>query len=100
MQLVSYNPHNFVLTFILHHPSRARRACCCSTRLASCFFISPEFYPVPPFLSSIYRTLYHALSDTSLHMHLYAYVLPLSSYTLCSVEWFYVDGAGFWISKL
>ena len=43
------------------------------TRLASYFFISPEF-PVPPSLSSIYRTLYRALSDTSSHMHLHTYV--------------------------
>jgi hypothetical protein len=59
------------------------------------FFISPENFPVPPFLSSVYRTLYHALSDTSSHMHLHAYVLPLSSYTLSSVECFMSIGAGF-----
>jgi hypothetical protein len=34
------------------------------------FFISPENFPIPPFLSSIYRTLYHALSDTSSHAHI------------------------------
>jgi hypothetical protein len=45
-----------------------------------------KFFPVPPFLSSIYRTLYHALSVTSSRMHLYAYVLPvpsLASNVLC-----------------
>jgi hypothetical protein len=35
--------------------------------------------------------LYHALSDTSSHMHIHAFVLPISSYTLSSVEWFSVD---------
>jgi hypothetical protein len=39
-------------------------------------------------LSSTYRTLYHALSDTSSHMHLQAFVLPVSFYTLSSVEYF------------
>jgi hypothetical protein len=33
------------------------------------FFTSSGKFPVLPFLSSIYRTLYHALSDTSSHMH-------------------------------
>ena len=37
-------------------------------------------------LSSVYHTLYHALSDTSMHLH--AYVPPVSSYTLFSVECF------------
>jgi hypothetical protein len=59
------------------------------------FFISPKFSPVPPFLSSIFRTLYHAVSDTSSHMHVHACVLPLSSYTLSSVEWIYVDWCWF-----
>jgi hypothetical protein len=41
-----------------------------------------KIFPVPPFLSSIYRTLYHALSI----MHLHACVLPvpsLASNVLC-----------------
>jgi hypothetical protein len=42
-------------------------------RVASYFFISLQF-PVLPSLPSIYRTLYRALSDTSLYMHLYTYV--------------------------
>ena len=52
------------------------------------FFISLKF-PVPPFLSSVYRVLYYTLSDTSLHMHLHSYVLPyhlipsLASNVLC-----------------
>jgi hypothetical protein len=40
------------------------------TKLASpvaYFFISPQNLSIPPFLSTIYRTLYHALSDTPLH---------------------------------
>jgi hypothetical protein len=62
-----------------------------SPRLASPlahFFLSPEKFPVPPLLSSMYRTLYHVLSDTSSHMHMHAYVLPISSYFLSSVECF------------
>ena len=38
-------------------------------------FISLEF-SVPPFLSSLCRTLHRALSDTSSHMHLHVYVPP------------------------
>jgi hypothetical protein len=64
------------------------------------FFISPENFPAPPFLSSIYRTLYYALSDTSSLMHMHAYVLPISPYTPSSVEWFHVDWCWFWKSKL
>ena len=35
MQLVSYSPHTLAFKLILYHSSRARRTCCCSTRLAS-----------------------------------------------------------------
>jgi hypothetical protein len=60
--LVSHSPCSLGFTFILHHSSRARRACSRSTHLASAyFFISTEKTPVLPFLSSIYRTLYHAV---------------------------------------
>ena len=47
------------------------------------FFIPPEFLSVPPFLFSIYHTLYHAMSDTSSYMHLHAYsgyLPPVLSY--------------------
>jgi hypothetical protein len=47
------------------------------------FSISPENFPIPPFLSSIYRTLYHALSDTSSHMHPYRPIYSLASNVLC-----------------
>jgi len=48
--------------------------------------------PTPPFLSSIYRTSYHTLSDTSPHMYLHAYVLPVPSLAL---KIFMLIGAGF-----
>ncbi|KAF8503289.1 hypothetical protein F5888DRAFT_1660582 [Russula emetica] len=85
MHPVSYSPCSLDFTFILYRSSRARRACCCSTRLTSPLaycFISPEKFPVPPFLSSIYHTLYHDLSDTSSHMHVHSFISPISSYTL------------------
>jgi hypothetical protein len=54
MRPVSHSPCSLAFTFILYHSSCARRACCCSTRLASplaYFFISPENFlslPFPP----------------------------------------------------
>jgi len=39
--------------------------------LTSSFLL--KISPSLPFLFSIYRTLYHALSDTSLHMHVHAH---------------------------
>jgi hypothetical protein len=81
MQLVSYSPHTLAITFIYCITLAAQEKLAIA-QLASpltYFFISPEFFPVPPFLSSIYRTLYHALSDTSSHMHMHAFVLPISS---------------------
>jgi hypothetical protein len=39
MQLVIYSPHTLAFTFILYQSSRARRACCRSTRLASCLLL-------------------------------------------------------------
>jgi hypothetical protein len=62
------------------------------------FFISHELLVprLPAILSSVYRTLYHSiLSDTSSHMVLHAYIIPVSSYTLSSVECFMSIGAGF-----
>jgi hypothetical protein len=64
------------------------------------FIISPENFPILPFLSSIYHTLYHALSDTSSHMYFHAYVLSVSSYTLSNVEYFVSIGAGSEIETL
>jgi hypothetical protein len=55
------------------------------TKISQCLFISLEFF-LPPFLSSVYRTLYLALSNTSSHTHFHAYLLPVSSYTLSIVE--------------
>jgi len=37
------------------------------------FFISPESFPVPPFLSTVYRTLYHAHPHTFTSTHTYPY---------------------------
>jgi hypothetical protein len=98
MQLVSYSPCS--LTFALPSSSCITLAAqeeLAVARLASplaYFFISPEKFPVPPFLS-VYRTLYHALSDTSSYMHSHTYVLPVSSYILSSVECFMSIGPSF-----
>jgi hypothetical protein len=96
MQLVSYSPCSLAFTFILCHSSLVRGVAV--AQLASpvaYFFISPGFFAVPLFLPSISRTLNYALSDTSSHMHLRAYVLPVLSYTLSSVEYLLSIGAGF-----
>ena len=67
MQLVSYSPqHSLAFTFVLYHPSRARKASCCSS-LA---------FPIPPFLSPVYHTHTpnHALPDTYV-LHILSYIL-------------------------
>jgi hypothetical protein len=43
--------------------------------------------------------MHHALSDTSLHIRLHAYVLPISSYTLYR-RMFYIDWRWFEIETL
>jgi len=58
------------------------------------YSIFPENFPNPPLLS-IHRTLYNALSDTSSHIRLHMYVLPISSYALLSVYCLISIGAGF-----
>jgi hypothetical protein len=87
MQLVSYRPHSLFLS----HSSCITLAVqeeLDVAQLAShlAYFISPDFFPVPPFLS-IYRTSYHALSGTFTHTY-YPYFLipPLSSNVLCRLE--------------
>jgi hypothetical protein len=55
------------------------------------FFISPQFSPFSP-PSIVHGSM---LSYMSSHMHFHAYVLPVSSYTLSSVECFMYIGAGF-----
>jgi hypothetical protein len=55
IQLVSYSPCSIAFTFVLYHSSHARRAWCCSTRLASplaYFFISLR--KLQPMLSSFH----------------------------------------------
>lgn len=87
MQLVSNRPHSLFLS----HSSCITLAVqeeLDVAQLAShlAYFISLDFFPVPPFLS-IYRTSYHALSGTSTHTY-YPYFLipPLSSNVLCRLE--------------
>jgi hypothetical protein len=53
------------------------------------------FFPAHLFLSSIYHTLCHSLSDTSSHMHLHAYLPPVSSNAFSSVKYFMSIGASF-----
>ena len=79
MQLVSYSPSSLGFTFTLYHSSRKRRACCCSTRLASCLLQ----LPLPHTLSSIV----HCAMDVC--------GLPMSSYTLYIVIWFISMGVSF-----
>ena len=57
MQPVSYSPSCLAFMFILYHPSRARRACWCSTRLASCLLL--YFFCISLCSSlSLHRTFY------------------------------------------
>jgi hypothetical protein len=102
MQLVSYSSHTrFHIHLVTLWPRKKCLLLLNSSRLLLAYvFIFPENTPVPPFLSSISRTLYQALSDTSSHMHLHAYVLFVSSYTLSSVECFMSIGAGYEIENL
>jgi hypothetical protein len=65
-------------TFICCHSGRrTRRACCCSTRLAS--HLSRLSFSLP-FFSSIYRTLYDALSNTSSNCF-----IPISAGLKCEI---------------
>jgi hypothetical protein len=65
MQLVSHSPHTLAFTLILYHSSAiAAQEELAVSQLASplAYFISPEF-TVPPFFSTIYRTLYQDIFD-------------------------------------
>ena len=84
----------FDIYIVQYHSSRTRRAHCCSTRLASLLL---RFSLYLPFLSSVYCTLYYALSDMPSHIHLHAYVVLILSYNLelSSVECFILIAHGF-----
>jgi hypothetical protein len=60
--LVSYSPRTLPFAFILYLSSQ-ELAVAQLASLVAYIFISPENFSVPPFLSSIYRILYHALYD-------------------------------------
>jgi hypothetical protein len=99
MKLVGYNLCS--LAFHLSHIALTVQGQLSVTQLAlplAYFLISPEFFTVPSFLSSIYRTLYnyHTLSDTSSHIHLHT--IHTARIVLCRM--FYVDWRWFWKSKL
>src|ERR1700753_4320968 len=99
IQLVSYSPHTTLLLSHSYCITVAAQEELVVAQLASP--LTSHFswiFPVLPFLS-IYRTSYHVLSDTSSHMHMHVYILPISSYTPSSVEWCYVDWCWFWKSK-
>ena len=84
MQPVSYSSFSLDITFILYHCSHARRTCCCPTRLASCLRL--HFSRIFPHPSVFLPRLSYIVPCFISHIHMHAYVLPISYYAFSSVE--------------